>query len=312
MAELTVTKSRILLKGVKDFGSPLVSMGVSGEAIIKSSLSTKAFLVGNSLERALNEDDSLDYYGTVDICGEDTTLQSLSVSGSVNEVEVSEDNTVLKSLEVQVENLTRFNIPESNNYETLKVISSKGGNQSLTLRAKALKVLEVNLPEIQQLSIQECVNLTNLIVYNYYLQSILLNSLSALKKVELTRTSIIDLNLEYNDQLTDLILKSSDTSDIHLPSSVRYVNIDTCNNLTVLDFTDIQSLTDLLIYNSQELNRIILVGTQVEQDVTKMTNLINSLLTRSSKPSGIIEIKNQQIADQIKSLAESKNWTILV
>ena len=33
---------------------------------------------------------------------------------------------------------------------------------------------------------------------------------------------------------------------------------------------------------------------------------------RSSKPSGVIEIKNQQIADQIKSLAESKNWTILV
>lgn len=50
MAELTVTRSRILLKGVKDFGSPLVSIGVSGKAYIKSSLSTKAFLVGNFRE----------------------------------------------------------------------------------------------------------------------------------------------------------------------------------------------------------------------------------------------------------------------
>ena len=94
-------------------------------------------------------------YLTADICGEDKTLQSFSVSGSVNEVEIFENNTVLKSLEVQVENLTRFNVPETNNYETLKVTSSKGGNQSLTLRAKALKVLEINLRFERIASFQE-------------------------------------------------------------------------------------------------------------------------------------------------------------
>ena len=47
-------------------------------------------------------------------------------------------------------------------------------------------------------------------------------------------------------------------------------------------------------------------GKIVDYDAT------NDLKAEIMAPMRDIEIKNQQIADQIKSLAESKNWTILV
>lgn len=311
MAELTVVKDKISLKGVKDFGSPFVLIGSTGTVDIKSSTTTKAFLVGSSIERVLLEDDSVNVNGEYGIYGENTTLLSLLLTGDLTDLELK-NNKDLKVLSVDALELNKLLIEGSLIEDLrLKAITSEVSELNLN-KLTTLSYLFINLPSLQNIGISDCRLLRELHLYNYNNSIILLNTLSSLRVIELVNSAVIELDLSHNEQLTDLTIKSSDVSDIKISKSLKYVNISSCSNLTVVDFQNADLLNDILLSNCHSLNTILLKGSMIESSQSKLTTMINSLESRTGLTKGEIKISDIEIANSLKDLAVTKNWTLVV
>lgn len=311
MAELTVVKDKISLKGVKDFGSPFVLIGSTGTVDIKSSTTTKAFLVGSSIERVLLEDDSVNVNGEYGIYGENTTLLSLLLTGDLTDLELR-NNKDLKVLSVDALELNKLLIEGSLIEDLrLKAITSEVSELNLN-KLTTLSYLFINLPPIQNIGISDCRLLRELHLYNYNNSIILLNTLSSLRVIELVNSAVIELDLSHNEQLTDLTIKSSDVSDIKISKSLKYVYISSCSNLTIVDFQNADLLNDILLSNCHSLNTILLKGSMIESNQSKLTTMINSLESRIGLTKGEIKISDIEIANSLKDLAATKNWTLVV
>ena len=311
MAELTVTKDKILLKGVKDFGSPFVLVGSIGNVEISSSMTTKAFFVGNGIERVLSDNDSIQLTGEFGLYGEETTFQSLSLTGDMDSVKVI-GNKDLKVLSIDSLELNDFEI-EGSLIEDLRLKAVESGKFDLSLNEmRTLSYLLINLPSLNSLNISNCTLMRELHLFNYNNSVLLLNSLNSLRVIELINTGIIDLDLSNNEQLDDLTVKSSDVSDIKIPKSLKFTNIGNCNNLTMLDFSGASSFNDAIITNCDSLSLIALKGTSLESNEDKLRTLINSLNSRIGLSEGKIIISDQSMVDSVKDLAIQKNWLVSI
>lgn len=311
MAELTVTKDKILLKGVKDFGSPFVLVGAIGNVEISSSMTTKAFFVGNGIERVLSDNDSIQLTGEFGLYGEETTFQSLSLTGDMDSVKVI-GNKDLKVLSIDSLELNDFEI-EGSLIEDLRLKAVESGKFDLSLNEmRTLSYLLINLPSLNSLNISNCTLMRELHLFNYNNSVLLLNSLNSLRVIELINTGIIDLDLSNNEQLDDLTVKSSDVSDIKIPKSLKFTNIGNCNNLTMLDFSGASSFNDAIITNCDSLSLIALKGTSLESNEDKLRTLINSLNSRIGLSEGEIIISDQSMVDSVKDLAIQKNWLVSI
>lgn len=311
MAELTVTKDKILLKGVKDFGSPFVLVGSIGNVEISSSMTTKAFFVGNGIERVLSDNDSIQLNGEFGLYGEETTFQSLSLTGDMDSVKVI-GNKDLKVLSIDSLELNDFEI-EGSLVEDLRLKAVESGKFDLSLNEmRTLSYLLINLPSLNSLNISNCTLMRELHLFNYNNSVLLLNSLNSLRVIELINTGIIDLDLSNNEQLDDLTVKSSDVSDIKIPKSLKFTNIGNCNNLTMLDFSGASSFNDAIITNCDSLSLIALKGTSLESNEDKLRTLINSLNSRIGLSEGEIIISDQSMVDSVKDLAIQKNWLVSI
>lgn len=311
MAELTVTKDKILLKGVKDFGSPFVLVGAIGNVEISSSMITKAFFVGNGIERVLSDNDSIQLTGEFGLYGEETTFQSLSLTGDMDSVKVI-GNKDLKVLLIDSLELNDFEI-EGSLIEDLRLKAVESGKFDLSLNEmRTLSYLLINLPSLNSLNISNCTLMRELHLFNYNNSVLLLNSLNSLRVIELINTGIIDLDLSNNEQLDDLTVKSSDVSDIKIPKSLKFTNIGNCNNLTMLDFSGASSFNDAIITNCNSLSLIALKGTSLESNEDKLRTLINSLNSRIGLSEGEIIISDQSMVDSVKDLAIQKNWLVSI
>lgn len=311
MAELTVTKDKILLKGVKDFGSPFVLVGSIGNVEISSSMTTKAFFVGNGIERVLFDNDSIQLNGEFGLYGEETTFQSLSLTGDMDSVKVI-GNKDLKVLSIDSLELNDFEI-EGSLIEDLRLKAVESGKFDLSLNEmRTLSYLLINLPSLNSLNISNCTLMRELHLFNYNNSVLLLNSLNSLRVIELINTGIIDLDLSNNEQLDDLTVKSSDVSDIKIPKSLKFTNIGNCNNLTMLDFSGASSFNDAIITNCDSLSLIALKGTSLESNEDKLRTLINSLNSRIGLSEGEIIISDQSMVDSVKDLAIQKNWLVSI
>lgn len=311
MAELTVTKDKILLKGVKDFGSPFVLVGSIGNVEISSSMTTKAFFVGNGIERVLSDNDSIQLNGEFGLYGEETTFQSLSLTGDMDSVKVI-GNKDLKVLSIDSLELNDFEI-EGSLIEDLRLKAVESGKFDLSLNEmRTLSYLLINLPSLNSLNISNCTLMRELYLFNYNNSVLLLNSLNSLRVIELINTGIIDLDLSNNEQLDDLTVKSSDVSDIKIPKSLKFTNIGNCNNLTMLDFSGASSFNDAIITNCDSLSLIALKGTSLESNEDKLRTLINSLNSRIGLSEGEIIISDQSMVDSVKDLAIQKNWLVSI
>lgn len=311
MAELTVTKDKILLKGVKDFGSPFVLVGAIGNVEISSSMTTKAFFVGNGIERVLSDNDSIQLTGEFGLYGEETTFQSLSLTGDMDSVKVI-GNKDLKVLSIDSLELNDFEI-EGSLIEDLRLKAVESGKFDLSLNEmRTLSYLLINLPSLNSLNISNCTLMRELHLFNYNNSVLLLNSLNSLRVIELINTGIIDLDLSNNEQLDDLTVKSSDVSDIKIPKSLKFTNIGNCNNLTMLDFSGATLFNDAIITNCDSLSLIALKGTSLESNEDKLRTLINSLNSRIGLSEGEIIISDQSMVDSVKDLAIQKNWIVSI
>lgn len=311
MAELTVTKDKILLKGVKDFGSPFVLVGAIGNVEISSSMTTKAFFVGNGIERVLSDNDSIQLNGEFGLYGEETTFQSLSLTGDMDSVKVM-GNRDLKVLSIDSLELNDFEV-EGSLIEDLRLKAVESGKFDLSLNEmRTLSYLLINLPSLNSLNISNCTLMRELHLFNYNNSVLLLNSLISLRVIELINTGIIDLDLSNNEQLDDLTVKSSDVSDIKIPKSLKFTNIGNCNNLTMLDFSGAALFNDAIITNCDSLSLIILKGTSLESNEDKLRTLINSLNSRIGLSEGEIIISDQSMVDSVKDLAIQKNWIVSI
>lgn len=311
MAELTVTKDKILLKGVKDFGSPFVLVGAIGNVEISSSMTTKAFFVGNGIERVLSDNDSIQLTGEFGLYGEETTFQSLSLTGDMDSVKVI-GNKDLKVLSIDSLELNEFEI-EGSLIEDLRLKAVESGKFDLSLNEmRTLSYLLINLPSLNSLNISNCTLMRELHLFNYNNSVLLLNSLNSLRVIELINTGIINLDLSNNEQLDDLTVKSSDVSDIKIPKSLKFTNIGNCNNLTMLDFSGASPFNDAIITNCDSLSLIALKGTSLESNEDKLRTLINSLNSRIGLSEGEIIISDQSMVDSVKDLAIQKNWLVSI
>lgn len=185
----------------------------------------------------------------------------------------------------------------------------------------ALKELLCDYMNINHLDLSKNVNLEYLGISELKLDSLPLYNLSKLKMINCNNCSLESLNFTRNLEIESIMCGYNQLTSINVSNNLNlkylscegnrlnYIDVSRNVNLESLNVS-YNVLESLNLANNLEVNSVNVVKNPILYNNKELIKLINSLPLKETTNKGFLSVWDTDVADQIRPLVESINWTV--
>lgn len=248
------------------------------------------------------------------------SLEELNCSENLLKKLYLRKNLKLLTLMCQVNLLTSIDLTKNVSLTTLMCMQNPIHEIDLSFNTALIDLFLGEIP-IEHLDLSHNVNLENLGTFKLMIDTLDISKLVKLKSASHNFCIFQALDFSNNPNIEWITCAENQLRSINLTNNLKLKGI-LCNNnlLTSLDLSNNPELltldcsgnaiNNLNVTRNLKITSISLANNPILENNAGLLDFINSLPIRETTSTGNLTIGNGDLAEQIRPLLESKNWTV--